>query len=94
MRPDSTPARGGQPKAVENPANRPAKALAAETDSTFEPEKSGNAVGDERAEARLKAAKSLLSEGKKAQAAKWLKRIIDESPNSDAAVEAAELLKK
>ena len=45
------------------------------------------------AAARLKTAKGLLKEGKAEQARKWLKRIVDEDGDTEAAVEARELLK-
>ena len=49
---------------------------------------------ESRAAARLRSAKSLLREGKTNEARKWLQRIVDEEPDTHAAIEAAELLKK
>jgi hypothetical protein len=47
-----------------------------------------------RAAARLNSARQLLLEGRKEQAQKWLREIVEDMPDTDVAREAEELLKK
>lgn len=60
-------------------------------------EDDGPTIGEQietRAAARLNAAKALLRQGKKNEGRRWLERIVGETPNTDAAREAGELLKR
>jgi hypothetical protein len=57
-------------------------------------EPSDGKQSESRAAARLNSAKSLWREGKKEEARKWLLRVVDEEPDTKAAKEARELLKK
>lgn len=47
---------------------------------------------EQKSQARLSAAKALLRDNRKATARKWLQRIVDEFPETEAAREARELL--
>lgn len=96
----SVPAGGELAQGVAVPSNdEPVAAVAEQAADDQKPDDEGSkkqsatdAPAEARAESRLKAAKSLLAEGKREQAATWLKRIIAEEPGTDAAKDAEELL--
>lgn len=97
----NVPVAGEQAQGIPVANNNPPVAAIAEKEETDDQEpddevskrqSATDAAAEARAESRLKAAKSLLAEGKREQAATWLKRIIAEEPGTDAAKDAEELL--